>query len=388
MTPHRVRMPPLWLPPMVSHLLGWQPAAAQYVDSVTSSSVSSDSSCGEAFGLEAGTGSSLLVLQHSLPKETPGVEPCMNATDWLPRLQVGSVTATLVWVRTKSVTGTTVPLGMILLPVLILIGLAMAFWFFAMSIQTKSKTHASGPALKSGTNGGTEQLLSRSGTSSHIGEPWSRDVPQPRSSTGRLPSEQQAQAKIPFPRRSGTGINVPPSRPSAKKVMVPSLPLAQLNQQNNPEPLPPEFLQTTSPPASTPTSSINGLECIERQESSCQNTNPGPSIKTLLRCLDRDEGLPDGPGTGYYSRSSQPASSAYVVGSFDPGPRSASSTAGAAVPVFTGRGEVANQEVPRLIDGFECHPDARELGGLSPPTDIVHSEAKNSSTQRLVKFSD
>jgi len=380
-------MPPLWLSLVVAHFLGWRPAAAQHVGCDASNRISSSSNCGEASGLETETASSLLALQHLLPEDHQGVVLHMNSTDWQFRrlwllqyaatgVHLGAQSLSLLWARTQSVTdaasllersatGTTAPLGMILLYVLIGVGLIMVAWLF----YVRGKTCASGPAFKSNSTGGTDQLLSRTASSSHVREPWSRDVQPLRSSTGGLPSAQP----------SGSGANLAPPRPSAKKVMVPALPLEQLNQQNKPEPLPPELLQKMSPPGSTPTSSITGSECVETPR---RSNDPGPSIKMLLRCLDRDEGLPDGPGTGH-ARSSQPSNAG-------------SSAAGTTVPVSTGPAEAASQEVPRLIVGFECHPDALALGGLGPVAGTADSQAApefggaamSSAKQRLVQFCD
>jgi hypothetical protein len=399
MMPNGMGMPPLLrLPVVLAPFLGWRPAVAQHVGCAASSGVSSSNNCGEVSGLEIEAASSLLVLQHLLPEDHPGVEPHTNSTDWQCRrhwllqlaatnVHLGVQSLSLLLARTQSVTGvssllkrsgtgTAAPFGMILVYVLIVIGLIMASWFFYIH----SKTYVAGPAHKPSTTGGTEQLLSGSASSSPVREPWSRDAAPPRSSTGGLSS-----AQIPVLQQSRGGTNFPPPRPSAKKVMVPALPLEQLNQQNQPEPLPPEFLQMMSPAGSTPATSAS----VTPPESGRQNGDPGPSIKMLLRCLDRDEGLPDGPGTGH-ARSSQPASFG-------------SSAAGAAVPVFMGPTEAASHEVRGLIDGFECNSDALMLGGLDPVAGTAdsqagghapdfgvppHTAAMNPSKQHLVQFLD
>lgn len=428
MTLHRMRNLPLWLLLAAATFLGWRPAAAEHVACVASSSTSSIDSCGEAAsspvemsGLETETASILLAVQHLLPEDSVPEDPLgsvlhTNSTEWqhhwhwfsrltATSVDLGAQSLSLVLVRTQSVTsamsllrrsftGTTAPFGAVLLCVLIPLAFIMMAWL--LYAGTHMQTHASGPGpLKTSTTGGTQPLLSGSDSPSHGGEPWPRDAPPLRSSTGGLPLQQQAQ--IPFPQRSSSGsvgTNLSPARGSAKKVLVPSLPLAQLNLQNNKESLPPEFLQMMSPEASTPASSVNGLD------SPRQSVDHGPSIKMLLRCLDRDEGLPDGPAPGH-SRSSQPTSSGHIAGSF--GPQSGSSAAGANIPVFMGPSEAASKEVPRLIDGFECHPDVRVLGGLNPTAGAADSQAggcapefgvpqsgmaMSSSTQRSVQFAD
>lgn len=369
---------------VLAPFLGWRPAAAQHVGCAASCSTSLGSNCGEAPGLEIEAASSLLVLQHLLPEDHTGAELHTNSTDWrcrrawLMRLAATNVhlgVQSLSLLLARSGTGTTAPFGMILVYVLLVVGLSLVSWLFYIQSQNP------GPARKPSTTGGTEQLLSRSESETHIRAPqqeqWSRDAPPPRSSTGGLSS-----AQIPYQQRNGTGANFPPPRPSAKKVMVPALPLEQLNQQNKPEPLPPEFYEKMSPPGSTPATSVTGSENPESARQNGQNGDPGPSIKMLLRCLDRDEGLPEGPGTGH-ARSSQPASFG-------------SSAAGAAAPVFTGPARAASQEVRGLIDGFECNPDALMLGGLDPVAGTADSQAlvfgvpphraMSASKQRLVQF--
>lgn len=137
MMPNGMGMPPLLrLPLVLAPFLGWRPAVAQHVGCVASSSISSSNDCGEVSGLEIEAASSLLVLQHLLPEDHPGVEPHTNSTDWQCRrhwllqlaatnVHLGVQSLSLLLARTQSVTavssllkrsgtGTAAPFGMIL----------------------------------------------------------------------------------------------------------------------------------------------------------------------------------------------------------------------------------------------------------------------------------